>query len=218
MRVNEIVRIPAGVGDLESFRQWARSDDFPEKVRIAYLRGQILVDPSMEQIYTHNRVKTVFTIVLGGITERENLGQYFTNGVLISNLKADVSNEPDGTFVAYDSLRSRRVTCIDASSGGAVELLGSPDMVLEVVSPSTVRKDTADLVELYYLAGITEYWLVDARGEQLRFDIFRRGVSGYEKSPVNESGWVASEVFGRSFRLTRNKDEVGDPRFALDVQ
>jgi Uma2 family endonuclease len=217
-RVDEIVRIPASVGDLESYRRWARSDDYPEKARVAYLRGEILVDPCMEQIYTHNRVKTAIAAVLFGIVERESLGQYFSDGVLISNLQADVANEPDGTFVSFDALRSGRVRCIDAATGGPVELLGSPDMVLEVVSPSTVRKDTVELLELYYLAGIAEYWLVDARNDPLRFDVFRRGASAFEKTASSEDSWVHSDVFARSFRLIKSKDEVGDPRFALEVR
>ena len=34
-------------------------------------------------------------------------------------------------------------------------------MTLEVVSSSSVRKDTVDLRDRYYKAGILEYWLVD---------------------------------------------------------
>jgi Uma2 family endonuclease len=37
-------------------------------------------------------------------------------------------------------------------------------MVLEVVSASSVEPDTQTLRELYWAAGIKEYWLVDARG------------------------------------------------------
>src|SRR5256885_8764701 len=48
---------------------------------------------------------------------------------------------------------------------GYLELEGTPDMVLEVVSESSVQKDTKRLRQLYWQAGIREYWLVDARRE-----------------------------------------------------
>ncbi len=43
VRIEENVWIPADVGELESFRQWARSEDFPEPGRIDYLEGTIEV-------------------------------------------------------------------------------------------------------------------------------------------------------------------------------
>jgi len=52
-----------------------------------------------------------------------------------------------------------------------LELEGTPDMVLEVVSASSVVKDTETLLQLYWQAGIPEYWLVDARGEALEFTV-----------------------------------------------
>ena len=60
---------------------------------------------------------------------------------------------------------------IEAEEGGYVELDGSPDMVLEVVSDSSVEKDIDVLMDLYWKAGIREYWLVDARGERIEFKI-----------------------------------------------
>lgn len=37
---------------------------------------------------------------------------------------------------------------------------GVPDLVLEVVSPSTFKKDTEDKRRLYAMYGVKEYWLV----------------------------------------------------------
>lgn len=37
---------------------------------------------------------------------------------------------------------------------------GAPDMVVEVLSPSTAKKDLNDKFDLYELAGVREYWII----------------------------------------------------------
>jgi Uma2 family endonuclease len=38
--------------------------------------------------------------------------------------------------------------------------LGSPDLIIEVLSPGTQKKDYDDKFELYAFNGVTEYWIV----------------------------------------------------------
>jgi Uma2 family endonuclease len=98
-----------------------------------------------------------------------------------------------------------------------MELDGTPDMVVEIVSPSSIRKDTQLLRELYRQGGIPEYWLVDARAEPLRIEILRHGSADYE-SALTPDGWSLSRVFGREFRLIRETDPLGQPQFALNAR
>jgi Uma2 family endonuclease len=86
--------------------------------------------------------------------------------------------------------------------------------VFEVISSSSVRKDTIELRDLYWQAGIPEYWLIDARHEPVKFDILRHGANRY--LPTKKiGGWLKSSVFGRSFRLTKENDQLGNPQFTL---
>ncbi len=97
------------------------------------------------------------------------------------------------------------------------ELEGSPDMVMEIVSTSSVKKDKVILPPLYWQASIAEYWLVDVREERMDFDIFRRGPKNYV--PVRKAGgWLKSGVFDLSFRLERKIDKRGNPVFSLLVR
>jgi len=211
------VRIPAGIDDLDSFRRWAKSDDFPQHGRFAYLRGQIWVDLSMEQAFWHNQVKAVIAVVLFRIVRSGGLGYFFTDGMLLSNLDADFTTAPDGIFVSFDTIEAIRLQLVEGAEDGCVELVGAPDMVLEVVSDSSVGKDTEEMRELYWRAGIPEYWLVDARGEALQFQILRRTARGY--SAVRpQRGWLRSPVFSRAFRLTRKTDRLGNPSYNLLVR
>lgn len=208
------IHIPGSVRDLESFRGWVQSTDLPPSVRIDFLDGEIWVDDSMEDLFTHNKVKGEFCHVLIGLVKRARAGTYFADGVRLSNLDAELSVEPDGCFVSTKGLREH-VRAIEGARGGHVELEGSPDMVLEIISDSSVQKDRKHLKRKYWEAGIREYWLVDVRGERLEFEIFRHGNSGYVAIRKKE-GWVRSTVFETSFRLLREFDDLEYPEYTLE--
>lgn len=210
-------QIPPWVTDLAAFRRWSDLEDFPDTGRVWFIRGEVWVDMSKEQLFTHIQVKDQFTQVLGRLVRKNELGFYFSDGLLLTNVPADISGNPDSTFVSNESLTSGKVRFLEGVKGGYTEVDGSPDMVLEVVSRSSVRKDTKVLHEVYWDAGIQEYWLVDARKPALRFDIFRCTVKGYVSVP-QKAGWLNSKVFGKSFRLTQAKGPLGYPKFTLVVR
>jgi Uma2 family endonuclease len=145
------------------------------------------------------------------------LGRYVPDGMLFSNAVANLSAQPDGAFVSYKSLQEGKVVLVEGAKQGIVELDGEPDMVVEVVSDSSVEKDKKTLPDLYYNAGVLEYWLIDARNETLDFTIFQRGADRFEPM-VEHEGWVASKVFGREFRLSQRSDPLGHPEFLLDFR
>ena len=45
--------------------------------------------------------------------------------------------------------------------------IGSPDLIIEILSPSTKKKDITDKYELYEQNGVKEYWIVDADHQTL---------------------------------------------------
>lgn len=57
--------------------------------------------------------------------------------------------EPDLTVVCDKSILDDR------------GCMGSPDMIIEIVSPSTARKDKVEKFNKYELAGVKEYWIVE---------------------------------------------------------
>jgi Uma2 family endonuclease len=211
------VSVPGWVTDLESFRRWTDQDDFPEQGRIWWLNGEVWIDMSREQIFTHVRVKTKLTMTLALLAEQDHLGMYLTDGVLLSNFAAAISGNPDGLFLSNATRKSDRIRFIEGRDHGFIELQGSPDMVLEIISKSSVHKDEVLLRKAYWDAEIPEYWLVDVRKEPIRFDILRRTSRGYAATRKQE-GWVKSVVFGRSFRLVVEPDEAGDPNYTLEVR
>ncbi len=209
--------IPATVVDLDSFRDWVKSDAFPEKMRVAWLDGQLWVDADMEQLYSHNAIKTEFASVLHPLARTTGLGRFVTAGMLLTIPPNSFSTGPDGmllTFAALDA--GRLVEVANSRAVGVVEVVGVPDMVLEVVSDSSVGKDTADLPRLHHAAGTPEFWRVDAR-RGLTFEIFRHEPAGYAPTLLPD-GWWRSAVFGREFRLRQTADPRGRPEYFLDMR
>ena len=211
------VSIPVWIQDLDSFRRWAHSEEFPESGQICYLNGEVWVDMSKEQ-FSHNQVKGEFSSVLMPLAKRARSGRFFPDGYLLTNFAANLSTNPDGMFAALESLRTGRVRLVEGAEEGFTELQGTPDMVLEIVSPSSVHKDTVVLFDLYWQAGIGEYWLVDVRGERPQFDIFRRGDATHYLLTRKQAGWMKSNVFSKSFRLTQQADALGHPEYTLEVR
>jgi Uma2 family endonuclease len=99
-----------------------------------------------------------------------------------------------------------------------VEVEGPPDMVLEVVSDSSVAKDTQRLPEAYFAAGVGEFWLVDARGKNVVFRIHVRGGEGFRPVVSDTEGYQRSSAFPARFRLDAHRDRRGNWAFDLRVQ
>jgi Uma2 family endonuclease len=171
----------------------------------------------MEELFSHNQVKMEFTAVVGGLIRTDETGYFVCDRMLLSNPAADLSTEPDGLFCFWQTIQNGRLRLIKGSEEGYIELEGTPDMILEIVSRSSVRKDTVRLPELYWRAGISEYWLVDVRGPEPRFDILRHTKDGYVAAEPQD-GWLQSAVFGRAFRLSRQTDPLGHPRYRLQAR
>ena len=135
-----VLEIPDGINELAAFRRWAHSDEFPEKGQIYYLDGNLWVDKSREQIFTHNQVTSEFFCVLTGIEKKTNSGIFFSNGLLLTNEPANLSCGPDGTYVLNQSFELESVRLVPGAHGGFDEMEGTPDLVLEVISDSSERK------------------------------------------------------------------------------
>lgn len=216
-RTEPWLSMPQSASSLDGFRQWTRSDGFPEKGKVAWLGGAILIDMSPERFTTHGFVKAEICRVIGNLVVEGDLGHYAIDRARFVNVEAQVSNEPDAMFVSWkthDSGRARLVRTADEED--FIELEGSPDWVLEVVSKSSEGKDTVDLVERYHRAGVREYWLADARGDEVLFTILHHLPGGYRPA-AKRGGWQKSRVFGHHFRLVRTLRR-GLARFRLEVK
>ena len=208
--------IPASAGTLDGFCEWMDDDDSPDIRHVSFLDPEILIDMTREEIETHVKLKTAITIALGQLVEELDIGEFLGDGVLYSQARAGLANAPDASFVKWETSESGRVrlTRRRRNEEQITEIQGPPDWVTEVVSDSSVGKDTRDLRIRYRRAGVPEYWLIDARGADIDFQMLvLRGNRYVAVRP--RDGWYASPVFGRAFRLERWRNRAGRWQYKL---
>ncbi|WAH37717.1 Uma2 family endonuclease [Alicyclobacillus dauci] len=89
--------------------------------------------------------------------------------------------QPDITIVC-DPSKLRPQGCI-----------GAPDMVVEVLSPSTAYKDKTVKLRAYRLAGVHEYWIVDPHNQFV--EVYRLAESNVFPTVYNNDAVVTVGIF-----------------------
>ncbi len=127
----------------------------------------------------HQTVVLNLAVVLGEFARRTGCGRLFVAPYDIVFSPTDVV-EPDLLFVSRDRLGL--IT--------ELNLQGAPDLVIEILSPSTRKVDEGVKRQLYERRGVHEYWLADPLFDTVR--IFRR--TGDALELVAERSAEADEV------------------------
>ncbi|MBI4604924.1 MAG: Uma2 family endonuclease [Planctomycetes bacterium] len=216
----EGIEIPAGITSLERFRAWVRSEAFPERGRIDWVAGRLEVDMAPEDVFTHGTPKSAIAGKLIALLQESEKGLVFIDKTRISSSTADLSAEPDVLVILDETLESGRVKLVPKASGEEgryVEVEGSPDLVVECVSDSSVKKDTKLFRELYHAAGAREYWIIDARREKVDFKVLCFRKDGFVEARRDSAGCLHSEVLGRRVRLVRSPKRSGAVYFRLEL-
>ena len=98
---------------------------------------------------------------------------------------------------------------------GAKRFEGAPDLVLEILSPSTRSKDMLLKLYKYQNAGVKEYWIVDPDHETVLVYDFREGNFYPEKHdfdsviPIHISDGACSIDFSRVNRALKKGRSTG---------
>jgi Uma2 family endonuclease len=116
--------------------------------RYEIIAGELVVTPSPNP--RHQAVVTHLSWLLYGFVRQHGLGRLWGAAVDVLFAEGDYL-EPDLTFV--------RAGREDVLTPRGVE--GPPDLVVEVLSPSTAARDSGVKLERYRLYGVGEYWIVD---------------------------------------------------------
>jgi Uma2 family endonuclease len=213
--IDDNVCVPSWIVDLDTYRQWAHSAQYPERGSISFLDGQIWVDLSMEELITHNKVKTAFSFEIMKVLRGAESGEFIGDRMFLTNTQAKLATEPDGLAYVWSTMISEKLIAKAGKSHGFMELQGTPDLVLEVVSKSSVQKDTVHLRDSYWKAGIPEYWLANALGEAPIFEILHRNDDGYAALEATQD-WQTSRILKHQFRLVSKVNPIGHLQYFVE--
>ena len=102
---------------------------------------------------------------------------------------------------------------------------GAPDMVVEVLSPSSARKDLTHKMVVYERSGVREYWVVDPKAFTVDVYVYREGGfkldtsvgrDGAIRSTAVEGFEISAEtIFGDVWVAPLGRKSIGDCRCYL---
>ncbi|MEM9701322.1 MAG: Uma2 family endonuclease [Planctomycetota bacterium] len=215
------VAVPQEAINLEGFLDWCASDEFPAGIKASLINGVLRIEPSMDDLFPQNALKTAIIRALGNFGEQTKTGRTFSGGAMYAHMGDGRGNEPDVIFLRFDSLRAGRCSLEQRQPGAnsASVIYGAADLVVECVSPSSETKDTRDLRDAYFSAGVSEYWILDGRGENLIFHLLTREQTAedWKDAAVGEQGVPTSPVLGQQVAIERIFDPAGYPDWSVTL-
>jgi Uma2 family endonuclease len=126
---------------------------------------------------------------LGLFIEERELGT-FRFSPLDVILRDDTVLQPDLLFVSRE-----RNAIIDPDGG----IHGAPELVIEILSPSTAKRDLVVKRRLYSQHGVREYWIVDPKAESI--ELLTQQGEGLETWQRFERGSALTSPLFPDFRL-----------------
>ncbi|HEX9370680.1 MAG TPA: Uma2 family endonuclease [Roseiflexaceae bacterium] len=118
---------------------------------------------------------------------------------------------PDGPDIAviFGVREQRNWSTFDVAEEGV-----RPALIIEVTSPETRKLDLLDKLDIYAVAGVPQYVIVDTRqwkgSETLHLLGYQLSPTGYEVQAPDERGWLWMESVGLWIGLHDNQVECYD--------
>ena len=142
---------PAGPITYERFLKWLDEDRLAE-----WEDGMVVM--SSPASARHQLLVAFLAGILSRYVEMARLGGTVLTGPFQMKLPTS-GREPDVLYLARAHKRRLRQTYLN----------GPADLVIEVVSPESVKRDRETKFAEYQCAGIPEYWLIDPHDQQADF-------------------------------------------------
>lgn len=172
----------------------------PDEPRCELIYGRIYVSPSPSVL--HQLVVMLLFEKLRQIARRAGAWVFFAP--LDVNLFDHSVTQPD---ILYIAPANRRII--------EDRIEGTPDLVVEVLSPRTARRDRGEKLRLYAEAGVREYWIVDPPERQIEF---LRNDSGQFVVALPEGGFYHSQALPEiSLDVAQFWQEIDEQVAALDA-
>ena len=148
--------------------------------RYEIINGELIMTTS--PFLTHQRISANIMDELRAFVKKTNAGEVLYAPVDVVLSETNVV-QPDILYIATEN----------AGIAGEKNVSGAPDLLIEIVSPSSGYYDLVEKKELYEKFGVKEYWIVDPKkqwveiyiNENRKFKLFQR---------LDKEGVLASKV------------------------
>ena len=164
-------------------------------VHAEWVDGEVELKMSVSDV--HQRIGNFLFRLMAEYVEAYDLGRIFQLEFQMKLTKARSGREPDLFFVPKSKLMNTQFSYFD----------GPADLVIEIVSTDSVKRDYENKFNEYQSGGVLEYWLIDPLTEQVSFfqsdadGIFQRTLSNADSvyhSSALPGFWVREEWFWQS--------------------
>jgi Uma2 family endonuclease len=132
-------------------------DDYaklPEGAPYQLIDGELIMSPAPESM--HQIISTRFTVRLDGHVSPKKLGVVIHTPIDVYFGEHE-TYQPDIVFVSRERLEIITRTRIE----------GAPDLVVEILSPTTGYYDLAHKKDVYEQSGVKEYWILDPKAKSI---------------------------------------------------
>ncbi len=166
-----------------------RELEFPDDDLSIYelLNGQLVKKSAPKPL--HQQVSRRITKALEHFLEGKTLGEFFYAPVDVF-LDEHNTVQPDICFVSTE-----RAFLIDLHEG----IMGTPDLIVEILSPGSVRYDRGIKKDVYERFALKEYWIVDPNNRSVEVYVMRE--NAFITHGVYEAGDKADSVLLTGFEL-----------------
>ncbi len=161
----------------------------PEDKRYELLDGDLVALSSPEELHQSVSIWLGAKLVQFAVENRLGRIYHAPFDVVLSDM--DVV-QPDLIFVSNE--RTDIIT--------SANIQGAPDLVVEILSPSTAARDKTFKRSLYARHGIAEYWMVDLTEKTIT--ILRLGERGFEDVDTCGEGETLTSPTLQGFTLNLN--------------
>ena len=149
-------------------RSWPTYEDYlniPGDDRYELINGEFILVSARNR--AHQMVSVKLVSRMDPFVEDRELGWVFHAPfeILLTNDEGINIVQPDLVFVSKG--REHIIT--------RANIRGAPDLVVEILSPSSRRQDTTTKLELYARHGVKEYWIADPDAQTIRVMLLKDG-------------------------------------------
>lgn len=157
--------------------------------RYEIIEGELIMTPAPSVI--HQRILRNLIRAFDDFVEKNQLGEVLFSPVDVVLSETNVV-EPDVLFISTQN----------SSIIGEKNISGAPDLLIEIISPSSGYYDMIEKKELYQEFGVREYWIVDPKKKWV--EIYKNQNGKFELlQRLDKEGVLASNVL-EGFKIEFN--------------